>query len=345
MKFQQFILPAVASLALAGAAIAIATNQPVRETAAPPLPPPESAFAHTVAAVGLVEPASEAVQVGSPRSGIVAEVMVAAGDAVRRGQPLVRLQTDELERELAVARAGVRQTEARTKAAHAQVAAARVRLDVTTLELEHARRRLGFASNAGDRRLVAGEDLAERQSNVAVSEARRAAARAEITTLEAAAAEAAAAEEMARARQAASETDLARCTIRAPLDGVALLVRLRPGEYLAAETAAQPGLVLGELRSLRVRADVDEHEAWKVEATAAAEARVRGHPDHKARLRFVRFEPLVLPKRSLTGESTERTDTRVLQVIYDIEPAAPRLFAGQQVDVFIDAAPERKEIR
>ena len=61
--------------------------------------------------------------------------------------------------------------------------------------------------------------------------------------------------------------------------------------------------------------------------------------DLKTPLTFVRFEPFVLPKKSLTGDSTERVDTRVLQVIYRVENDALRLFVGQQMDVFIEAAP------
>ena len=46
----------------------------------------------------------------------------------------------------------------------------------------------------------------------------------------------------------------------------------------------------------------------------------------------------MVPKKSLTGDNTERVDTRVLQVIYKFDPAdRPPLFVGQQVEVFIDA--------
>jgi hypothetical protein len=55
----------------------------------------------------------------------------------------------------------------------------------------------------------------------------------------------------------------------------------------------------------------------------------------------VRFEPFVVPKKSLTGDSTERVDTRVLQVIYQIENGNLPLFVGQQMDVFIDANDQR----
>ena len=64
----------------------------------------------------------------------------------------------------------------------------------------------------------------------------------------------------------------------------------------------------------------------------------------RAQLTFVRFEPYVMPKKSLTGNPGERTDTRVLQAIYALDPAAMPIFVGQQVDVFIDAAPVASEV-
>ncbi len=45
-------------------------------------------------------------------------------------------------------------------------------------------------------------------------------------------------------------------------------------------------------------------------------AYVRGNPNLKTDLRFEYVENYVIPKRSLTGESTERVDTRVMQVVY-----------------------------
>jgi hypothetical protein len=55
-------------------------------------------------------------------------------------------------------------------------------------------------------------------------------------------------------------------------------------------------------------------------------------------LEFVRFEPYVIPKKSLTGDSTERVDTRVLQVIYRIRDGEPSVYVGQQMDVYIDGS-------
>jgi hypothetical protein len=100
------------------------------------------------------------------------------------------------------------------------------------------------------------------------------------------------------------------------------------------------------LKPLNIRVDVDENEAWRVRSDASAVATVRGNANLKTALTFVRFEPFVLPKKSLTGDSTERVDTRVLQVIYRVEDDQLPLFVGQQMDVFIEApAPEKLAAR
>ena len=43
----------------------------------------------------------------------------------------------------------------------------------------------------------------------------------------------------------------------------------------------------------------------------------------------------MVPKKSLTGDSTERVDTRVLEVIYRVKDQNASLYVGQQMDVYI----------
>ena len=43
-------------------------------------------------------------------------------------------------------------------------------------------------------------------------------------------------------------------------------------------------------------------------------------------------------KESLTGDSTERVDTRVLQVIYAWSVRGLPIRVGQQMDIFVEAA-------
>ena len=49
----------------------------------------------------------------------------------------------------------------------------------------------------------------------------------------------------------------------------------------------------------------------------------------------------MIPKKSLTGDSTERVDTRVLQVIYRVRDAEPSVYVGQQMDVYIEGSATR----
>jgi hypothetical protein len=83
---------------------------------------------------------------------------------------------------------------------------------------------------------------------------------------------------------------------------------------------------------------VDENDALRVKAGAKATAFVRGDARMKVDLQFVRFEPFVVPKRSLTGASTERVDTRVLQVLYQFRRSDLPVYVGQLMDVSIDGA-------
>ena len=48
----------------------------------------------------------------------------------------------------------------------------------------------------------------------------------------------------------------------------------------------------------------------------------------------------MIPKVSLTGQATERVDTRVMQVIYSFHSGDLPIKPGQQMDVYIDA-PQR----
>ncbi|MFM7561577.1 MAG: HlyD family efflux transporter periplasmic adaptor subunit, partial [Planctomycetota bacterium] len=134
------------------------------------------------------------------------------------------------------------------------------------------------------------------------------------------------------------ETEIERSLVRAPRAGVVLQVNLRPGEYVGA-SAGRDLIVLGDMERPHVRVDIDEHEIPRFLQGAPATAMVRGDLQHSIDLDFVRVEPFVIPKQSLTGQNTERVDTRVLQVIYAIRNVDRSIFVGQQVDVFIRATP------
>jgi hypothetical protein len=113
-----------------------------------------------------------------------------------------------------------------------------------------------------------------------------------------------------------------------------LQLNVREGEY-AGITPTEPLMILGDTDRLQLRTDVDEQNAPLVAPNQLAVAFMKGDTKNPIPLRFVRIEPYVVPKRSLTGDSTERVDTRVLQIIFEFDRPAMPLYVGQQMDVFI----------
>ena len=321
--FTRLLLPIIAAVVLGFSILSIIRTQPARASAGPSAAPPKSSFKSRVAAVGLIEASSENISIGSHLSGIAAQVLVKVGDSVQAGTPLFRLDTRHLDAQLAEAKAQLRSREASVHTAEAHVLTAQAgrneaRINLTNAEVLKDGR--GLSTEEVTRRRTA---LDFANANVTAAEATVAAAQADVSAAE--------------ATLGVVATDLARSTVTAPITGTVLQIKLRPGEAVAAGPVSQAYLLLGNTQPLHVRVDVDEHEAWRVQPDTAAEAQVRGNAELRAGLRFVRFEPYVIPKASLTGAATERVDTRVLQIIYELDAPNLRLFPGQQLDVFIES--------
>jgi hypothetical protein len=101
---------------------------------------------------------------------------------------------------------------------------------------------------------------------------------------------------------------------------------------------------MGNTDPLHVRIDIDENEAARVKLGAPAVVSPRGAAELHVNATFVRAEPQVVPKRSLTNSAAERVDVRVLQLIYAL-PRTDAFRVGQQIDAFIPAkdAPTDKD--
>ncbi len=305
---KRLTLPLLAVAAITGATLSIVRTQPRVERTEPPSPPPASSFADTVAAVGLIEASTENIAMGAPLGGVVEKVFVKAGDQVEAGQPLFAQETRHLRAALGVRRAAL--------------ATAAAQVQTVQTELADAQDQLTRSQQLGKERVISTDEFMRKKFAVQTGEAKLREAQAAVTSAEAQISE--------------TETEIERSTVRAPLAAQVLQVKVRPGEFAPAGQTAEPLMLLGGARPLHVRVDVDEHEGWRVRPGATAVAHIRGNAELKTPLKFVRFEPLVVPKKSLTGASTERVDTRVLQVIYAVADDALPLFVGQQMDVFIE---------
>jgi multidrug resistance efflux pump len=350
VSMTRFVLPIVAlSMSALGFYHVQATSQREALTA-PPEEPARVPYEHCVAAAGLVEAQTENIAIGSALPGMVQEVFVPVekvGQRVRAGDPLFRVDDRALRAQLGMQEANLAAAEAQLakldamprpeelppSEAKVRVAQANVRLQLDLAERGH---RLLTT------RAMSEEEVIQRQLTLEVARQQLAQAKADYDLLKAGAWRpdrdiAAAAVVQARALVEQTKTELERSVVRAPVDGDVLQVNVRPGEYVGTPPN-QALLVLGSIHELHVRADIDEHDIPRYRRGAPAKATVRGHPEISFPLRFVRVEPYVVPKKSLTGDNTERVDTRVLQVIYAIEKADEPLYVGQQLDVFIQAA-------
>src|SRR5262249_58545087 len=109
---KRFILPVIALAALIFGIISVVRSQPRREATTPPSPPPVSSYVHTVAAVGLVEPSTENIAIGTEIAGVVTNIYVDVGSRVKTGDPLFSIDSRATRAELATRQAAVQVAEA-----------------------------------------------------------------------------------------------------------------------------------------------------------------------------------------------------------------------------------------
>jgi RND family efflux transporter MFP subunit len=316
LRMPRHLLPFAAVAALLFVIAAVAFSQPDRKMTAPTKQPPAApaAFgANVVSGSGLIEPSSELIEVGSQRSGVITRLDVRPGDRVTKGQLLFTIDARDARSQL-----GERS---------ASVQLARERVDSARVELASAQRLYSLYANVPDPRAVAEQQVIDRRNARDTAAARLEVALAELR--------------QAEAQASTARTALGLLEVRAPQSGTVLQINTRVGQYANAGPGPgnqDPLIVLGETNPLHVRVDIDENEVGRLALGKPAIVSPRGNATMKVRASFVRTEPLIRPKRSLTNSTAERVDVRVLQLIYALPHDNGQFFVGQQVDAFVPAA-------
>jgi multidrug resistance efflux pump len=327
-------------------------SRPLREPPRQPI-----GFERPIYGAGLVEAQRENIPIGTVVPGVVMEVYVdgrpgynpphkKVGDRVKKGEPLFRIDDRDLRAELEVRAAALSAAEAQL---HRLIAMPRIE-DVPPAEaaVEEARARFLDAQVAYNRddqlfnkRMLAASDFDKDKYTKDAARAAWEKAKADLAKLKAGAWKEdidvqRAAVDQARSQILSIKIAIERCIVRSPVDGEILQVNVRPGQF-AAMAWKEPMIVLGEVNRLHVRVDIDENDLCRFREGAAAKATLKGRKDPEFALDFVRIEPYVVPKKSLTGDNSERVDTRVLQVLYALPDERPtKVYVGQQMDVFLD---------
>lgn len=305
-------LLALAGIAFAGYSV-VNSNKPM-PVAAPVAEPASPTYNAFIAGSGIIEAQSQNVALGSPLARIVQKVVVKVGDAVKAQAPLFYLDDRETQAELAIKNADLEK--------------ALAEVEVAKANLQDAQSLYNLVAKVTDARAISAEEVLKRRNSMLIAKAKLVSAEAQV--------------KQSQANIASLQVTLERLVVRAPIAGDVLQVNIRAGEFAPASALNTPLLVLGNQDKLHVRVDIDENDAWRFNKASKAVAYLRGNRDFKVELTLAYLEPYVVPKKSLTGDSTERVDTRVLQAIYTFARQTFPVYVGQQMDVFIDAPASAK---
>lgn len=257
--------------------------------------------ARSVVATGKVEPRTKA-EVKSKASGIVKQVLVEYGTFVKKGQPLVELDKEELQARLREATALLEGSQAAEEAALASLERHRVEAegpDVPFLKssLERAKKLQTqglIASNAledADRAYqMALHKQNTAQRNIAV-------ARAEVTKSRAQVAQSRAALERA-------QEDLRNSTVVSPMNGLVLSRDVEVGDAVSSilVLGSQATLVatIGDVSDVYVLGKVDQADVGKVYLGQQARIVVESFKDKKFLGQVTKISPLGVEKDNVT---------------------------------------------
>lgn len=352
-----FVISFVGILAGGVAAYMFSLTQPVLPPVFNPAADPYVSGIYAEGIVESVQSSGENINLYPEVAGTVKEILVAEGQPVQKGIPLVLIDDS-------IQRATTEQQRSAATASHAMLEELKAEPRKETLEVNEAQvvaaeaslktatdeRKKQEAAYEIDPRSVSKDALdsainAERvaATNLEVAEKQR-----DLTKAGAWVFDIRNQEGQYNALERAyvsSKALLSKYTLRAPADGVVLSITTIVGAYVspqgAYETYTQamnPVMVLGTPQgNLEVRCYVDEILVPRLPPPAKIKAQmsIRGSKI-TVPLQFVRVQPYVSPKIELSDQRQELVDVRVLPVIFKVErPKNVNLYPGELVDVYI----------
>ena len=292
-------------------------------------------------APGKVEPSSGEIRVGALMLGRVAQVLVSVNDRVGEGDLLVRLDDEETRARLTSAEAGVAARKRDRDATPASGAALdRRRADDAVAAAERA---VVVAKGEVDRLSTSGRGDAAKEMELrgarnAVFQAQKTLEleRAQLSRLRAANSKATGqldtALTIARAELAAAQAQFEKTRIRAPLAGTILYLPVRVGETVAP-SPERALVVLADISSLRVRADLDERNAAKVSLGQFVHIHSEAFPNRSFSGKVVSIGPALTPAQTVSASRRRSNDGNALDVQVEVV-GDHELMPGMQVDVY-----------
>jgi HlyD family secretion protein len=280
-----------------------------------------------VGGLGLVEPREPETRLSPAVAGRIAAVHVTEGQFVTAGTVLVELESAPEQAALAAAEANVAVREA--ELARSRRGLRPEEVEAITGEADTARSRAALSAGVLERLEAAASG-----GGATRDEVERARQQADVDRF--AAASAAARERaghsgrredvlvaMAQLRATEAQRDQARAQLEqrrvvASADGEILEIHFRVGEYVQPG-GAEPLIVMGDTRSLRVRVDVDERDVARVAMGAEGMITADAFGPREFHGRIVEIGHRMGRKNLRTDEPTERIDTKILEVVLALD--------------------------
>lgn len=307
-----------------------------------PLPPPTGA----VGGSGIVEPADREARLAGASAGVIRVLGVKEGDHVKAGDALLELESSVEVAAVKGADADVASAQAAlTRTLNGQrvedrdatiddAASAKARSELSDVALARAEQLFKGGAMTQEELDKARLGAAADKQTARAAEARAQAARVGSRGEDIAAARAAVLSADARLLQA--KGTLERRQIRAPYAGEVLQVKARVGEYYTPGASDAP-VVLGDTSRLRVRMDVDERDIGRIKLGLAAYAVADAFPGQRFSGKVAEIGRRMGRKNVRTDDPTERIDTKILEVVIDLDEPG-KLVPGLRVTSYIEAA-------
>jgi HlyD family secretion protein len=291
----------------------------------------------TVTASGEVRPV-QYIKLTSEVPGRILEIFVNAGDQVKKGQPLVRVDPAQLqssqEAQFAATQASISDVQsARTAVASAQqglvvaeagVSQATQQTVSADIDVKTAERELKRATNLVESNVMSRSDYDAARDrydqakakleaqNIAVKEAIERASQQRVAVKEAQtsvkSSEARANQQQAFLRGQSSQRE--KATQYSPLSGVVADIPTRVGEYAVAGLSTTSLMTIADMSTINVQVNVDETEIANVEIGEQAKVKVDALGDKEVNAAVTMKNPLAIAKSDTTGGLNVRVNVQ-----------------------------------
>jgi HlyD family secretion protein len=298
-----------------------------------------------VAAQGRVEPVSETLDLAIGQVGPLAGVYVAEGEEIRKGQLLAEAVNGDQKARLAAVEAqaalrraelvrllnGARPEERRQTAAQYARSEASLALAKAQLARQQPLAAKGVASLDMLDQMVAGVGVAQSNEKAAKAAMELINAPPRPEDVEIAKANLA----LAEANLVEQKVLLEKTQLRSPIDGVVLRRYMKTGETVSIQPLI-PIVQVGDMRQLRVRAQLDETDVGRVELGQRASVTASAYPNRRFGGTISRIGQTMGPKTVRSDQPTEKVDTNILDALIDLDDPGVRLPNGLRVNVYVE---------